>query len=451
MNLSGERIGVFGLGVTGKSVARFLVKHRAEVIGVDEAKDRKKVAEIKKFAKEMGIEAHVGSFESRVLKDCSSVVVSPGVDIKHRKLEYLRSRNIPIVGEIELGYRFCEAPIIAVTGSNGKTTTTSLTAHILSRRKRAFAVGNIGKAFIDIVDEAKREDVVCLEVSSFQLETCVTFSPKVAVITNITSDHLERHLTFDAYAEIKRSIVKNMKRGGKVIYNAEDENLQPELFRKTHVVFIPFSGAGEVAHPGSFYANGKLVINVKGAEIAVPSDYLRLPGIHNIENALAGMSSARLFGATKSDLEEGLKTFKGYEHRLELVREINGVRYFNDSKATNPEASVAALKCFKEKIVLIAGGRDKETSLHTWTREVVRACGAVILIGEATRRFRKELQDAGFQPVHTAMSMEEAVKKASDLVKPGGVVLLSPACASFDMFDNFEERGNVFKQAVMAL
>lgn len=447
MNLRGKRVIVFGLGITGRSAVKFLLRKGAEVVAVDEATDARKLAELRRFARSEDIKLLTGDFDPTKLKSCELVVVSPGVSPRNTKLQYLRSLKMPIIGEVELGYAFCKAPIIAVTGSNGKTTTTALISHILNRFRKAYAVGNIGKAFVDVADKARADEVVCLEVSSFQLESCISFAPQTAVITNVTPDHLDRHLNFENYAELKRSITKNMK-GGYVIYNAEDENLQPALFPKVPAKFIPFSSADELHPPCAYLENGRIVIDVKGARVSLETSLCKLPGIHNLENALAALSAARFFGAKKSDLEKGLQSFKGYEHRLEFVRELNGVRYFNDSKATNPEASITALKSFTEPIILIAGGRDKGTDLSAWARLVRERCVLVILIGEAKKRFEQTLKALGYENIEQAGTMEEAVERAVRAAKPGTIVLLSPACASFDMFADFEERGRIFKEAV---
>ncbi len=451
MEISGKKVGVFGLGITGKAVVNFLNRHNAHIIAVDETEDANRIFQLKQFAKNANIPLHCGDFDPQVLLPCDLLVVSPGIDLKHKKLEFLREKKIPIIGEIELGYLHCSAPIIAVTGSNGKTTTAALTHHILNGKFNAYLAGNIGKAFVDIADRVTADDIVCLEVSSFQLETCIHFAPKVAIITNITPDHLDRHTNFENYAELKRSIIKNMREGDYLIYNAEDENLQPELFDEAEVTFIPFSGVSEVGPPGAYVSDGMMLINVADREVRIPTSALKVPGNHNIENALSALSAARLMGVSKAIMTSAIMSFKGYEHRLEFVREVGNVKYFNDSKATNPEASIVALKSFTERIVLIAGGRDKGTNLSPWAQLVKAKCKTVILIGEATERFEKALRDAGFLSTQRAKSMEEAVKRAGSIATAGDVVLLSPACSSFDMFQDFEERGNIFKELVTSL
>ncbi len=451
MELEGKKVGVFGLGITGRSVVRFLLRHRAYPVAFDETDEPDRIGEIEKFIREMKIEGKVGAYDEGVFRDCSLVVVSPGIDLNHPIIQSLVERGVEVIGDIELGYRFTKAKVIAITGSNGKSTTCALTAHLINQFREAYAVGNIGKPFCDIADKARPNEIICLEVSSFQLESCVEFAPDIATITNITPDHLDRHESFERYAETKRSVVKNMGEGDSVIYNAEDENLQPELFPRVAVMFFPFSSAGEVGPPGAWLEEDKLVVEVDESPVRISLEALRLPGLHNVENALASLMAARLVGAKKVNLEAGLKTFTGYEHRLELVREVEGVKYVNDSKATNPEASLVGIKSFSERVVLIAGGRDKGTSLQSWVLAVRQRCKAVILIGEAKGRFERELKSAGFEKVFSADDLEQAVICAKDIAQAGDVVLLSPACASFDMFSSFEERGNKFKELVEKL
>jgi len=451
MELAGTRVAVFGLGITGQATLRFLKRQGAVPVAVDELTGTAQREALEDLVGEYEVEAHFGDFPPEVLADCELVILSPGVRPDAPKLAAARAAGREIISEIELASRVCPAHLIAITGSNGKSTTTALTAHILSLSRTAYAVGNIGRAFIDIADSAGSQDVVCCEVSSYQLEVSPTLAPEVAIITNITPDHLERHESFANYVRVKRSIVKAMSEGSSVIYNAEDENLQPELFPLRPVQFIPFSSAGEVGPPGTYLENGTIHLHVDESPLQLPSDLLRLPGIHNQENALAAISAARLLGARKNELVQGLRTFEGFPHRLEFVRELHGVRYYNDSKATNPEATVVALRSFSQPVVLIAGGRDKGTDLSDLASAVQEHCVAVVLLGEAAGRFEQVLQTAGFRSIHRASSFEDAVAQARQLAERESIVLLSPACASFDMFASFEQRGDRFKELVSAL
>jgi len=451
MELAGKRVGVFGLGVTGRAVVEFLAARSAMAVCADELARPEKREDLRQFADAHGVEAHLGEVPRSVFAGCALVVISPGVSLTNPVIAATVEAGIPCISEIELAYCHCPAHLVAITGSNGKSTTTSLLAHLLNGFRRAIAAGNIGTPFISIVGQLARDDVVCCEVSSFQLEASPRFRPEIAVFTNITPDHLDRHHTFANYAAMKRSLIKTMEEGASVIYNAEDENLQPEEFPRRPVSFLPFSSAGEVGPPGAYLEGGELVIDAGGGALTIPRDLLRLPGTHNVENALAASLAARLLGAKKHHLEKGLASFEGYEHRIEFVRELAGVRYYNDSKATNPEATVTALRAFPQPIVLIAGGRDKGTSLHELVAQVKQHCTHVILLGEAAPRFAEALATGGCERVLSVSGLPEAVLSARELAQPGEVVLLSPACASFDMFESFEERGNLFKELVRKL
>lgn len=451
MELSGIRVAVYGLGITGQATVRFLKRQEAIPVVVDEVAQPAQREALEQFAREYELEAYFGDFPPQTLAACELVIISPGVRPNAPKLAAARAAGREIISEIELAARVCPAHLVAITGSNGKSTTTALAAHILSLSRSAHAVGNIGKTFIDIADSVGAEDVVCCEVSSYQLEASPTLAPEIAIITNVTPDHLERHESFANYARVKRSIVKVMVEGSSVIYNAEDENLQPELFPPRPVRFVPFSSAGEVGPPGAYLDNGTIYVQVDETTVRLPSELLRLPGIHNRENALAAISAARLLGARKTDLARGLRTFEGFPHRLEFIRELNGVRYYNDSKATNPEATIVALRSFSQPVLLIAGGRDKGTDLGELTSAVQSHCSEVVLLGEAAERFEQVLQTAGYDSIHRAGSLEEALAKARHLAATESIILLSPACASFDMFKSFEERGDRFKELVSRL
>ena len=451
MDLTKKRVGIFGLGITGRAVLDYLLQHEARPVCIDEATQPDRLLELQRLAAERGVEVHLGEIPQDVLAGCGLVIVSPGVTLDNPVLASAREAGAECISEIELAYRNCRAQLVGITGSNGKSTTTILLAHLLSGFRRALAVGNIGAPFIGIVDEVDENDVVCCEVSSFQLEASPEFRPHVAVFTNITPDHLERHHSFANYAATKRNLIKTMLEGDYVVHNAEDENLQPDEFPPRPVTFLPFSSVGEVGPPGAYLENGEMIVDAGNGEVRIARDVLRLPGLHNVENALAAALAARLFGAKKTHLEKGLGSFEGYEHRIEFVRELDGVRYYNDSKATNPEAAVTALKSFPQAVVLIAGGRDKGTSLEEFVSQAKKGCSRIVLLGEAAGRFEQALREGGYDSISRANGLEEAVEAARAAAEPGEIVLLSPACASFDMFESFEERGNLFKELVQKL
>jgi len=451
MELVEKRVGVFGLGITGRAVLDYLLLHEAHPVCVDEATHPEKLRELQRLTAEHCVEAHLGEIPQDALAGCKLIIVSPGVTLDNPILAAAREAGTECISEIELAYRNCRAKLVGITGSNGKSTTTMLLAHLLSGFRRAVAVGNIGKPFISVVDDVDEDDVVCCEVSSFQLEASPDFHPHIAIFTNITPDHLERHHSFSNYAAMKRSLIKTMAEGDIVIHNAEDENLQPDEFPRRPVTFLPFSSVGEVGPPGAYLENGEMIVDAGNGEVRIARDVLHLPGLHNVENALAAALAARLLGAKKNHLEKGLGSFEGYEHRIEFVRELDGVRYYNDSKATNPEAAVTALKSFPQAVVLIAGGRDKGTDLTEFVSQAQKGCSQIVLLGEAAGRFEQALRNGGFDAILRAGSLEEAVETARTAAEPGEVVLLSPACASFDMFESFEERGNLFKELVQKL
>lgn len=451
MELANKRIGVFGLGITGRAVAEYSLKHGAIPVCADEVAKPGKLESLKQYVSDLSVESHLGAIPPEAFTRVDLIVVSPGINPRNPVLLAAQNAGVPVISEIDLAYRLCPCPIVAVTGSNGKSTTTALLAHILNGFRRAVAVGNIGLPFISQVDSLSPNDVVCCEVSSFQLEFSPEFHPRIAVYTNITPDHLERHLTFENYAEVKRGMVKNMGEGDSVVYNSEDESLQPDEFPRKPVVFLPFSSVGEVGPPGAYLEDSQMWYVVEGAKISMPRTTLKLPGLHNVENALAAGLAARLLGAKKQDLDRGLSTFEGYEHRIEFVREKDGVRYYNDSKATNPEAAITAFKSFDSPVILIAGGRDKGTDLNEFVSHIKQKAREAILLGEAAARFDEALKSAGYRNTHLVSDYPAAVKLASMLAQAGDTVLLSPACASFDMFESFEQRGTEFKQLVMAL
>jgi len=451
MDLANKHIGVFGLGITGRATVEYLLKHGATPLCADEVSRPEKLDSLKQYVATVGVEAHLGAIPADAFTGMDLVIVSPGINPKNPVIRATQEAGIAVISEIDLAYRQCPCPIVAVTGSNGKSTTTALLAHILNGFRRAVPVGNIGLPFISQIDSLSREDIVCCEVSSLQLEFSPEFHPHIAVYTNITPDHLERHLTFENYAEVKRSMAKTMGEGDSVVYNAEDESLQPDEFPRRPVTFLPFSSVGEVGPPGAYLEDSRMCFVLEGAEIFLPRETLKLTGLHNVENALAAGLAARLLGAKKQDLERGISSFEGFEHRIEFVREKDGVRYYNDSKATNPEAAITALKSFDQPIVLIAGGRDKGTDLSEFVSHIKRSVREVVLLGEAASRFDEALREAGYTNTHLVSDYQAAVKLASALAQPGETVLLSPACASFDMFEGFEQRGNEFKALVMEL
>ena len=381
--------------------------------------------------------------------DCDFMVISPGVPSNAPVVQKAMELGIKVWSEIEVASWFCKAPIIAVTGTNGKTTTTSLIGHIFKTAGfKTIVAGNIGAPFSDFVLDADEGSIVVLEVSSFQLDHIENFKPKVAVLLNITPDHLDRYDSFGDYILSKFRIFKNQKEDDFAVYNYDDEIVQPYV-ESLNVIKLPFSVRDKLSC-GGFIEDGYITLNFKNKkERILKMNNLRIRGIHNVYNSLAAALAARAMEVKDEIIRESLQSFEGVEHRLEFVREINGVKFINDSKATNVNSLWYALESFDEPIILIAGGRDKGNDYSKVYDLVKRKVKLIIAIGESKNKIYNEFKN--LTNVIEVDSMEEAVKKAYENSVPGDVVLLSPACASFDMFRDYEHRGEVFKKLVNEL
>jgi UDP-N-acetylmuramoylalanine--D-glutamate ligase len=418
---SGERALVVGLGLSGLAVTRFLSERQTQLqIRVCDLRTAKKLEPVLRSLPE-GVEAVVGGYDLGVLDGCSAVYVSPGVPWDAELVGEARRRGLTISSEIDLFFQHCPAPIVGVTGTNGKTTTTALTGRVLAQGRRPVLVGgNIGETVIDRLSEVTPEHWVVLELSSFQLESCSRPRPRIGVVLNITPDHLDRHHTMDAYVSAKARLVQFMQPGDDAVLNGLD-TICRELATLTR---------------------GR----VTWFDRHLPVPPMPVPGAHNRMNALAAAAVGRLAGLSDAEIEAGVRTFEGVEHRLELVGEWDGVRWYNDSKATNPDAGLVALSSFPgQPVVLIAGGYGAGFELDRWLRSVRERTTAVVLIGASAEVLAGEL--AG-HPVVRAGSLEDAVEVAAGLAEPGGLVLLSPAYKSYDMFSGYEERGRRFKAAL---
>ena len=393
----------------------------------------------------------LGGHTERAL-EADFMVVSPGVPSTIPLLREAQQRGIPMYSEVEAASWYCQAPVVAITGSNGKTTTTSLLGHVFSQRDRKVHVaGNIGKAFSDIVLETQKEDVVVLEVSSFQLDHIQWFRPAVSILLNITPDHLDRYDNkFENYAASKFRIFSNQQQGDALVYNFDDELVRNRISRLAPSRQLHTYGISQKQElrDGAFMREDTLVVRLnKAEEILMRKEDLALKGPHNVFNSLAAAMAARVMEIPSLAVRESLSTFEGVAHRLEFVRTLDDVQFVNDSKATNVNAVWYALESFQQNIILIAGGRDKGndyTSLVPLVQDKVRV---VIALGESAEKVEQELGVHADQHLGVD-SLEQAVQAAHLLAQPGEIVLLSPACASFDMFENYEHRGEAFKQAV---
>jgi UDP-N-acetylmuramoylalanine--D-glutamate ligase len=449
----GKTVLVMGAARSGFAAADFLLARGARVILTDRKK-RKDLEPAVTSLLERGNHSgelilELGGHRDESFKTCDFVVVSPGVPLSLPVFELSRRAGIPIMAEVELAYRHLRGRIIGITGSNGKTTTTTLVSELLKGAGiNSYAAGNIGTPLISLADRTSPEDVYAVELSSFQLESIREFRPFVASILNLTPDHMDRYAGFEEYVAAKRRIFMNQQKTDFAVLNADDPRTSA-LTSGVHATPVAFSRFRSV-DKGAFVRNGRVIFrNGQGEKDLFPVNAIALKGAHNLENVLAAASMAILAGAAPETLEESIRRFKGVEHRIEFVAELHGVQYFNDSKATNVDATIKSLESFPGNILLVAGGRDKEgdfTALRSLVRDRVKH---LVLIGEAADKIKKALSD--LVDTIQAQSMQEAVAVCSRMAEPGDVVLLAPACASFDMFRDYEHRGRVFKEAVRGI
>ncbi|MBE0643457.1 MAG: UDP-N-acetylmuramoyl-L-alanine--D-glutamate ligase [Bacteroidetes bacterium] len=445
-DITSLNVTVIGAARSGLSAAR-LLHHKGVSVFLTELSPASKYEEAARLLREDGVPHEFGQHSARVFA-ADLMVVSPGVPSDAPIVVEAERRGLPVISEIEVGAMFLDGPIIGVTGTNGKTTTTTLTGEICKAAgRRTMVAGNIGKAFTDALFEYEGEiDIAVLEISSFQLDTCVTFHPTTSVITTITPDHLNRyHGDFQEYAASKQRIFMNQNAQDHLIYNCDDPVVTGAVKTASADLF-PVSSMQRI-NRGGWRENGSLVIDAGyGKELLARVDDLQVYGRHNYMNVLMAGLAARLEGVGIDVIRKAVMEFKGVEHRLEFVCEVDGVRWINDSKATNVDSVVIALQSYRQPVVLIAGGRGKGASyepLFELVREKVRA---MVLIGEAAEEMEREF--APLTRVTRARDMLEAVNIARMAAQPGDIAMLSPACASFDMYNNFEQRGVVFKECV---
>ncbi len=433
MQLAGKNIVVVGLGMSGFAVARFLKKRGASVIVTDKA-EKDKLESYAPVLREMGVKMELGQHRIDTFEKSDLIIVSPGVPHDILPIKRAALKGIPILGEIELACRFIREPVVAVTGTNGKTTTTTLLGDMLKNSgKRVFVGGNIGNPLIDYVDKGEKAEIIVAEVSSFQLDTIDTFRPKVAVVLNITEDHLDRYPDFAAYARAKARIFENQKENDVAVFNGLD----------------PFTGSickDIKSKKLPFYNQMTDDAEINTIFKLLDFSSINLLGKHNLENAYAASLAALAIGGSLEGIQSALSNFKGLLHRLEHVASINGIDFFDDSKATNVDAVAKALETFSRPIILIMGGRDKGGNFQTLRDLVCQRVKKLVVLGEAKEDILFALGD--ITPTKRASSMEDAVLSAYHAASPGDVVLLSPACASFDMYDSYARRGEDFCRAV---
>lgn len=443
MNVEGKRVLVVGFARTGEAVARFLASRGAQVMVTDKRMPGEFLDEMRQL-RSLGVGFELGHHDLATFLSQDLIVVSPGVPMEIPPLETARSRGIEIISEIELGCRFVTAPILAITGTNGKTTTTSLAGEILTESGyETFVGGNIGTPLIQLVESGRRVERVVLELSSFQLEGVTSAHPRVAALLNITEDHLDRYRSFDEYIAAKERLFMNMGGNDVAVMNLDDP-VVARIASRIPCRLLPFSHKQKLDE-GVFVQEGEMVVRIDGREERFGIGEFRLKGLHNLENIMAALGSTLPLGGTPEAARRTLARFGGLPHRMELVRTVDGVGWYEDSKATNVGSVEKALASFSD-ITLIAGGKDKGGSylpLAPLVRERVRH---MILIGEARERIAAEL--GGLTDTHLVNTLKDAVDLAHRLTKPGGTVLFSPACSSFDMFRDYEDRARQFRALV---
>ena len=446
--LAGRRVTVVGLARSGVAASRLLVACGARVTATD-AKPAEALEPAARGLAEAGVRLVAGGHPSDAFADAELCVVSPGVPGDHPALADCRRRGVPVIGEVELAYRATTADVLAVTGTNGKTTTTALVGALVAESGRPVVVGgNIGRPLAGDALAIPPDGLVVAEVSSFQLETIVTFRPRVAVLLNLTPDHLDRHRSLAAYADAKARIFLRQTADDWAVVNADDPGASA-LANRARGRLLWFSRRRPVGE-GAYVADGWVTLRLDGAAQPIcPVDEIVLRGTHNLENVLAATAAAAWAGVAPERLRAAIKAFRAVAHRLEWIRELAGVAFYNDSKGTNVDATLKALDAFREPIVLIAGGRDKGQDFGALAAAAAGRVKAAVVIGEGRATVGPALRRV--TTVHEAESMGDAVGRAFGLAAPGEVVLLSPACASFDMFRDYEHRGDVFREAVLKL
>lgn len=446
--LRSASVSVIGAARSGVAVGRLLRSQGANVFLSDRDTEAKLKSHIP-YLQESGIAYELGGHTERVFQ-CSLMVISPGVPSSAPVVLEAQQRGIKVVSEVEVAGWFCRASIIAITGSNGKTTTTTLIGRVLGDAKKKHALaGNIGTAFSSIVLELAEGDVAVLEISSFQLDHCETFRPAISVLLNITQNHMDRYEnSMERYAASKARIFMNQTPREVLIYNADDL-WTSRVIAQAKCRAIPFSREKRLA-VGAFIEDEMLVTMLGGKRTAViPLTEISIKGPHNVYNAMAAALVGQLMDVGTASIRATLRNFKGVEHRQEFVREVKGVRYYNDSKATSVEATWYALQAFDQPIVLMLGGRDKGNDYSRIADLVTKNVRGIVALGESAEKVEKAFKT--LKPVKRATTMDEAVLFAQQFAQPGDVVLLSPACASFDWFENYEQRGLVFKELVKNL
>lgn len=442
----GNKVLVIGAARSGLAGAEFLAKHGEQVV----LTDMKTVEQLDNLHA-LGVSFIWGEQPDLSVVQPDYIVISPGVPLTIPPVQYAKAHQIPVIGELELAYRNCKAPFVAITGTNGKTTTTTLTGELLKKTgKRVFVGGNIGVPLISYVEQLQKQDVVVAEVSSFQLETTTTFCPHIGLMLNLTPDHLDRHSDMAGYLAAKAKIFANQKDSDYLILNYDDQALRAlEKQSKGKVIF--FSQQHKLKE-GAYLEQNQVMLKLHGEQVKVcDAAEIAIKGKHNLENAMGAILLAYLSGVSVDDIRDVLRSFPGVEHRLEPVRTLHDVLYVNDSKGTNPDSTIKALEAYDRPIIIILGGKNKGSDFTQLAQLVNKRVKKAIVLGQAKSVIVEALEKAGFQDYIEKDTLEECVKAAAAFAESGDLVLLSPACASWDMFTSYEERGRLFKDLVQAL
>lgn len=443
-----QKVLVFGCGISGMGATELLQKQGKEVIlydgntNLDKGKLQEQLGE--------GVLIVLGELSEDVMESLELAVLSPGVPTDLPIVNCMRDKGIPIWGEVELAYAYGKGDVLAITGTNGKTTTTALVGEIMKNYKESvFVVGNIGNSYTKAASLMKEESVSVAEVSSFQLETIHQFRPRVSAILNITPDHLNRHHTMEAYIKAKEDIAKNQTKDDTCVLNYEDE--ETRRFGETLACKVIYFSSKRKLERGIYLEDGNIIYRDEEELTLCHVDELELLGTHNYENVMAASAMTLAYGVPIEIVRSTIKTFAGVAHRIEYVCEKNGVTYYNDSKGTNPDAAIKGIQAMKRKTVLIGGGYDKNSEFEEWIESFDGKVTYLVLLGQTKEKIADAAKRVGFSSVIMVDTLEEAVQTCARLAQPGEAVLLSPACASWGMFNNYEERGDKFKELVKAL
>ncbi|MDW7671280.1 MAG: UDP-N-acetylmuramoyl-L-alanine--D-glutamate ligase [Bacillota bacterium] len=450
MNLKNRRVLVVGFGVTGAPLVDFLHRKGA-FITLNDAKNAEAFGETLQSLAQIPMKTIFGGHpaDTAVYGETDLIIVSPGVPLDLPFLQSFKHQEVPLIGEIELAYQFMKAPVAAITGTNGKTTTTALTGEIFQLGGKApEVIGNIGVPAISKAELLSSDHYFVMEISSFQLETIDTFRPAAAALLNITPDHLNRHGTMESYSALKYRIFENQGTDDVAVINADD----PVCMAYKGLInarIMHFSRLNKIKE-GIFTENDKMIMRWDDEEkTIIQVDQIKIPGAHNLENAMAAAGLAISAGVPVEAIQEGLMTFKGVAHRIEHVTQINGVDYVNDSKATNPDAAIKAIEAIEAPIILLAGGMNKKNDFTTFFEAFKGKVKHVYVYGETAEQLMETAHKTFFYHIDQVSDLEEAVQAASSKAVTGDTVLLSPACASWDMYNSFEERGNHFKELIL--